>query len=184
MPLPTTYKCELGVTVRQVPRQYMHGGEQDVLLALVASVKPATMIEIGVNEGLTAQAVLRHITTIREYVGIDVGDDYRFEIPWQQRERPREPGKLVKSDPRFHLKLRGDEMPKAADVVFVDGDHGQHAVLADSIWATELVNPGGMIIWHDYGNPSVEVTEVLDQLHEEGRTISHVDGTWLAFERR
>jgi hypothetical protein len=28
------------------------------------------------------------------------------------------------------------------------------------------VRPGGIIIWHDYGNPTVEVTQVLDHLYD------------------
>jgi hypothetical protein len=56
-------------------------------------------------------------------------------------------------------------------------------VLADSIWASQIVTHGGLIIWHDYGNPTVEVTDVLDELQREGRDIQHVAGTWLAFER-
>lgn len=168
----------------ETTRQYMQPGEQEVLLGLVNSVRPHTMVEIGVNEGLTAQAVLRHIRTISHYVGIDIGDGYTFEIPAQQVERPDVPGKLVRHDPRFRFVLRGDAMPTAADVVFIDGDHGRAHVEEDSRWAAEVVRPGGMIVWHDYGNPTVEVTEVLDALQAGGRDIKQIVGTWLAFEER
>lgn len=165
----------------------MMRGEQEVLLALVNSVQPRRMIEIGVNEGLTAQAVLLAIESIERYVGIDVGPDYKFEIPAQQIERPAIPGRLVKHDPRFELVFREQgviDLQQPYDVVFIDGDHGRYAVLQDSVLAEHLVAPGGIIIWHDYGNATVQVTEVLDKLHASGRDIRNVEGTWLAFEHR
>jgi predicted O-methyltransferase YrrM len=183
--MKTISKSDLGVT-GSTTRKYMQPGEQEVLLALVASVAPKIMVEIGVNEGLTALAVLQHIPSIETYVGIDVDASYRFEIPAQQIERPNQPGVLVTGDPRFQLKMYGAAdatMPPAADVVFIDGDHGRKSVLTDSIYATALVRPGGIIIWHDYGNPTVEVTGVLNKL-QQSRDLVHVTGTWLVFERR
>ena len=181
--MKTITKSELGVTGFKT-RKYMQPGEQDVLLTLVAKVAPKIMVEIGVNEGLTARAMLVSIPSIEHYIGIDVGADYQFEIPAQRIERPAEPGALVKHDPRFQLILRGAELPTSADVVFIDGDHGKKAVLEDSLWAAAIVRHGGLIIWHDYGNPTVEVTLVLNHLLAQRRDIRHVEKTWIAFEQR
>jgi len=179
----TITKADLGITT-STTRKYMQPGEQDVLLALVASIKPRVFVEVGVNEGLTAQAVLCDCWSIEKYIGIDIDAAYQFEIPAQRSERPVEPGLLVKHDPRFELVLRGNPMPSEADVVFIDGDHGKKSVLTDSIWATAIVNRGGLIIWHDYGNPTVEVTQVLNKLDTHERELVHVEGTWLVFEQR
>lgn len=181
MSLPPILKSALGVR-GSTTRQYMQPGEQEVLLALLETVQPRVMVEIGVNIGLTARAVLENVVTIRRYIGIDVDADYLFEIPAQQSEHPAEPGMLVKDDPRFELRLRGTPLPTAANAVFIDGDHGRAAVLQDSVWAAEIITVGGIIIWHDYGNPTVEVTGVLDGLRAQGRKLWHVSGTWLAFE--
>ena len=173
------------VVKRPTTRMYMNPGELEVLMLLIFNVAPKIMVEIGVNEGITAKAMLSEIDTIERYIGVDVDHDYQFEIEAQQCERPVHPGLLVKDDPRFQLVLRGrDELPTEADVVFIDGDHGRHSVFDDSLWAGGIVRPGGLIVWHDYGNTSVEVTEVLDELAMEGRDIRHVAGTWLAFETR
>ena len=182
--MKTVSKYDFGITGPTVTRKYMQQGEQEVLLALVASIKPKVMVEIGVNEGITAKAVLEACPTIEHYYGIDVNAAYQFEIPAQQVEHPDEPGVLVKHDPRFHLILRGDLMPPEADVVFIDGDHGKKNVLADSLWAEAVVTHGGLIIWHDYGNPTVEVTGVLNRLDTHDRELHHVKGTWLVFEQR
>lgn len=189
MPLPCISKSELGVTDRVVKRVYMELGEQEALLALIDSVAPApeVVVEIGVNIGVTAKAVLGHVPSISRYIGIDVEAGYQFEGAWQQHDRPNEPGALVKNDPRFRLILRGNgkaaEMPQSSDVVFIDGDHGPHNVLQDSLWAASVVRPGGLIVWHDYLNTPAEVTGVLDQLHAEGRNLVHIAGTSLVFER-
>jgi predicted O-methyltransferase YrrM len=187
MTLPTISRAMLGVNGRKTVRQYMQPGEQEVLLALVFAAAPKIMVEVGVNEGLTAKAVLDNVVGIERYIGIDVDPDYQFEIAAQAVERPVHPGLLVRDDPRFHLWISGSPsavMTERADVVFIDGDHGRQAVLTDSIWAAAVVPPGGLIIWHDYGNPTVEVTQVLDVLRAQGRDIRRVEGTWLAFEWR
>jgi len=177
-------QIRLDPIARPATRMYMHPNEQGTILALLNGIRPRTVVEIGVNIGLTAQAVLENVQTIETYFGIDVDPNYQFEIPAQQIEYPGEPGRLVKGDPRFKLVLRGGLMPSYADVVFIDGDHGRKAVMVDSLWAAEIVAPGGMIIWHDYQNPTVQVTEVLDELHEKGRQLFHVANTWLVYERR
>ena len=181
--MKTVTRYDLGVT-SHTSRKYMHAGEQDVLIALISTIKPRTMIEIGVNEGITALAVLENVPSIERYIGIDVDSSYEFEIPAQRIERPGIPGVMVLDNPKFQLRLRGGEMPTEADVVFIDGDHGKRAVEADSIWATEIVTHGGLIIWHDYGNPTVEVTGVLNRLDDHHRELYHVEGTWLVFEQQ
>jgi predicted O-methyltransferase YrrM len=163
----------------------MQKGEQDILLWLVKSINPKVMVEIGVNYGLTAQAMLRSVRSIEQYIGVDVDADYEFEIEAQAKERPRDAGLFVDHDPRFRLVIRGkDKMPNHADVVFIDGDHGRNAVLQDSRWAAEVVGKNGLIVWHDYQNPTVEVTAALNELYAEGRKLTHVAGTWLVFECR
>ena len=182
-PMKTITKYDLGVT-GLTTRKYMQPGEQDILIALIKSIRPHTMVEIGLNEGLTAMAVLREIPSIEHYIGIDVDSAYQFEIPAQRIERVEHPGRLVSGDPRFELRFRGAEMPTEADVVFIDGDHGKKAVLQDSLWAETIVTRGGLIVWHDYGNPTVEVTGVLNRLDTHDRDLHHVEGTWLVFEQR
>jgi methyltransferase family protein len=172
-------------------RRYMNPGELEVLIALVRSVSPRHVIEIGVNAGRTAKAILANVPGIERYTGIDVLPGYVPEKVVQRREVPANPGEMVKDDARFQLVLRPggslDLTPwdlSFAEVVFIDGDHGHRAVERDSALATEIVRRRpGMIIWHDYHDlGTVDVKPVLDNLHRDGRNIVHVEGTWLAFE--
>jgi len=66
--------------------------------------------------------------------------------------------------------------------VFIDGDHSAAAVAHDSALAFAICQAGGVVIWHDYHTGlNVEVKPVLDRLAAEGRPITLVQGTWIAF---
>jgi predicted O-methyltransferase YrrM len=149
----------------KVSRKYMHAGELEILLSLLYHIQPKSMVEFGVNVGITANAVLHNFPDMEHYLGIDVEPNHAMEIAWQQNEIPMEPGSLVVNDPRFELVIRPSrrELRHRFDAAFIDGDHGFNAVISDYLTAVEIVNPGGIIIFHDYTNPTVMVTEALGQ---------------------
>jgi hypothetical protein len=157
----------------------------------VRSVEPKVMIEFGCNAGRTARNVLDHVPSLEHYIGIDAPFSHVPTLTQQVSERVLYPGLFVYEDPRFELivPLRGSldlgpqDLPPC-DVAFIDGDHSEHAVIHDSNLAFELVRPGGVIVWHDYGNQAVEVTQALDRLCSEGRLIEHVEESWIAFMRQ
>ncbi len=172
-------------------RYYMMDGELGFLLTMLDDIKPKRMIELGVNEGITARAVLDHIKSIEYYLGVDVPFNHVMPLPGQQPEVPQEPGRLVKDDRRFELLLRYngafDSLIVACDrfdVAFIDGDHSYKGVMDDYELARKVVlQPGGWIFFHDYNNPTVEVTRALDDLHLGGRNIVNAEGTWMAYEQ-
>lgn len=170
----------------------MNPGELEVLCALVASVKPSKVVEFGCNMGRTAKVLLREVPHIKSYIGVDVPPGYKFQCTVQRNEIPINPGYLAKDDTRFELILRDRgtyDLSRfdigTCDVVFIDGDHSYDAVIHDSLLAKAIVNPGGMIIWHDYhGMPTVGVRQALEEFHNEsGIRIQHVQDTWIAFHR-
>lgn len=172
-------------------RRYMNEGELEALVALVRSVTPKVMIEIGVNEGRTAKALLANVSSLDRYIGVDVLPGYVPAKDAQRREVPQHPGHMATGDAKFELLLKprgsldltATDLPRA-DVVFIDGDHGFEAVLHDTLLARRVVRPGGMIIWHDYhGLDTVDVRKVLERFAAAGSPIWHVASTWLAYER-
>lgn len=173
-------------------KRYMNPGELEVLVALVRSESPKTVVEIGVNEGRTAKALLQNVPGISRYIGIDVERDYVTALKVQRKEVPANPGWMAQSDGRFELvlKQRGSldleprDLPEC-DVVFIDGDHGHAAVEHDTALAKAIVRTGGLIIWHDYhALGTVDVADVLHGMQEQGQIVLHIDGTWIAFQRR
>jgi len=189
--LPTVSQNDFNIIRRFPSRQYMHDGELDLIVAILTQCRPKIMIEFGVNVGLTAQAVLKNVASIERYIGIDVLPGYQCILRGQQGEVPINPGFLVLEDERFSLllrkrgsfDLRPHDLPEA-DAIFIDGDHSYDAVMNDSALAQQRIRPGGVILWHDYGNPTVEVTAALDDVAmHDGRTILNIEGTWLALEK-
>lgn len=199
--LPTVAQSTLAVKPidwRGLTRRFMNAGELEVLIALVASVKPRSVVEIGVNAGRTAKAILANMPGIECYIGVDVLPGYEPLCTVQRGEIPDRPGELVAGDPRFVLVRReGGSLDLApadltrlcvngwADVFFIDGDHGAAAVSHDTRLAHACVRPGGIVIWHDYHDlGTVDVRAVLDDLFFCGAKLQHVENTWLVFERR
>jgi predicted O-methyltransferase YrrM len=181
--------AELGVApVRGPFSRYLGAHETAILLALIRSVAPKVMIEFGCNLGTTAARVLENVPSLKRYIGIDVPPHYSTALECQQSEVPGNAGRDAAHDPRFFLLMAPSQTLTAwhlepCNAVFIDGDHSEQAVLHESRLARRLVRKGGVIIWHDYQNPAVEVTAALDKLCEEGWPISCVKESWLAFMR-
>jgi predicted O-methyltransferase YrrM len=167
---------------------YLNASDTAALVALVASVEPKVMIEIGCNTGHTAAAILEAVATLEKYIGIDVAPDHVPTLLCQYSEVPSHPGHHAADDPRFFLLLQDSRTLmhsdlEPCDAVFIDGDHSLKAVLHDSNLARALVRPGGIIIFHDYGNDAVEATQAIDQLRADGWAIKPIENSWLAFMR-
>jgi len=168
--------------------QYLNARETSVLVHLVGRVNPCTMIEFGCNVGRTACRVLDNVPSIETYVGIDVPTLFRPVLHCQRNEVPARAGIEASDRDNFYLlecpggatELLENDLERC-EAVFIDGCHSEYGVLADSRLARALLKPGGVIVWHDYANPGVEVTRALDQLHAQGWPLQHVEGTWLAF---
>jgi predicted O-methyltransferase YrrM len=168
--------------------QYLNGYETSILLALVRSVRPRVMIEFGCNDGITAKRMLENLPSLQKYIGIDVPFGHNPTLLCQLTETPVNAGWCAADDPRFfYLEKRSqllctDDL-EPCDAVFIDGDHSCEAVMHESRLVRRLIRTPGLIAWHDYSNPAVEVTEALDTLHSEGWPINCVEGSWLAFMR-
>lgn len=72
---------------------------------------------------------------------------------------------------------------RRCSLVFVDGSHHHDYVMADSYRALEIVRPGGVILWHDYGIWE-DVTKALEELdRREKLGLSSIGGTSLVYWR-
>jgi len=173
-------------TIRGPFSFYLNGRETSLLTMLVDSVKPKVVLEFGCNVGMTAKRVLENIPGIERYVGVDVPFDHKTTLVCQSSEVPLHPG-CYADDPRFWLLIADRELThddlEPVDAVFIDGDHSFDGVMHDSRLARELIRSPGIIVWHDFLNPSVDVTKVLDQLSEEGWPIVGIKNSWLAFTK-
>jgi len=172
--------------------QYLNAQETSLLIALMRSActKPMTILEFGCNSGATANNIINNLPVTR-YIGVDVPHGHRTALECQQSEVRVHPGCRAAHHHEFWLLLRpGGSVTltpqdlEGCSAIFIDGDHSRDAVLHDSRLARALIQSPGIIIWHDAGNPSVEVDAALDILRSEGwPPIFQVENSWLAFAR-
>lgn len=67
------------------------------------------------------------------------------------------------------------------DLAFIDGCHDEYYVKNDTEKCFEILNPGGFMIWHDYGFIR-DVSKVVDRWAKQNhREIQVIAGTRLAF---
>lgn len=167
---------------------YLGHFETSLIVALMRGVGARTVIEFGCQAGRTTHVLLKSVPTIERYIGIDLPDGTPPTLKSQRSEVHPDPGYFARRDTRFELllpkggsqTLTAEDLPPA-DAVFIDGDHGEQTVRHDSELARAVVRQGGVIIWHDYENWSVEVTPVLDKLFAEGWPLVSIQSTWLVF---
>ena len=78
-----------------------------------------------------------------------------------------------------------DETPYAGscDVVFVDGSHAYSYVVSDTAKALRMVQPGGLVLWHDYSAGCPGVFRALNELATR-LPLVHVQGTTLVAYRQ
>jgi predicted O-methyltransferase YrrM len=117
----------------------------EFLAALVKMSKYDTILEIGVFEGETSQALIKALPKGGQYVGIDI-NDYRTDAT---KLYMAEGGKSID----FILGNSHDELghlPTAHfDLIFVDGDHSWDSIEPEFKLVEKLVSDGGVIAYHD-----------------------------------
>lgn len=158
---------------------------QAFITALADHFRPARVLELGINVGETAKAILDNAPYVREYIGVDRPD------MWYKRADSDRPGQLM-DDYRISILTPeggtrglqpGDIDP--VDFIFVDDDHTRAAVEFSTRLAYGLISRRGVIVWHDYNSPrDVGIREYLHEINERDRggRIVHIEKTWLAYE--
>lgn len=72
---------------------------------------------------------------------------------------------------------------KSCSLIFVDGSHSYEYALSDTLAARRMVEPGGIIVWHDYGIWG-GVTQALEEIESrEQMGLSNIRGTSLVIWR-
>jgi hypothetical protein len=63
---------------------------------------------------------------------------------------------------RDTVDVSAREVDRSFDFIFIDGGHGAPAVLADAVLSFNLLRPGGVIAFDDYGGGSLETKAGID----------------------
>mmetsp|Transcript_54526 Transcript_54526/g.100909 ORF Transcript_54526/g.100909 Transcript_54526/m.100909 type:complete len:439 (-) Transcript_54526:13-1329(-) len=118
------------------------------------------MVEVGVNNAITSDWVLSN-NPMLTFDGVDPWIDAE-DIREEAHARLKRFGTRVRLWQATSVEAANHFPEKSLDLVFIDGDHSQQAVLVDlRTWAPR-VKSGGLLAGHDLFNPAYEgVLEAL-----------------------
>lgn len=181
---PVTVHNAAGFT----PGTSLEVSELVLLLRLLDLVQAQRVLEIGTFTGLTTLNMARHRPTAH-VVTVDLPPGGMSKQPptgYRNQTEESELGKHFRDEASLNIHqllvdsttLEWDSLPGPFDLIFIDGCHHRAIVASDSRNALEQVAPGGLIVWHDYGQ-SKDVSDVVDQL-ANSHTIRALRGTRLA----
>jgi len=173
------------------------------ILALFARHCPAQSIilEIGTFDGRTTinMAINAPSDCVIYTLDLPAGNDTAFDVDARETQyiEKAESGARFKNNEKYApyrggiTQLLGDSGSfdfsayyGACSLIFVDGSHTYDYAKSDTLQAMQMVKPGGVILWHDYGIWE-GVTEALDELeatHQWG--LQHIRGTSLVMWRK
>jgi predicted O-methyltransferase YrrM len=163
---------------------------------IVKRVAPDNVFEIGTFNGRT---------TLNLAINAPAATVYTLDLPRAgvaSSEKPLHRHELVYAEKEVSgIKFLGTEMEKnivqlfgdsgsfdfmpyahKIDLIFIDGSHTFEYVVNDSLNALQMLKPGGVILWHDYGRWD-GVTAALNQLqrkHPSFAGLTRIEGTTLA----
>lgn len=160
-------------------------GDRRALYQLISALKPKNILEIGTHVGastLYIACALKSAGVTGRIVTADIVDVNDPQSgPWRRvglKQTPQDYAAQlgVAGVISFRQGTALDFMkatPERFDFIFLDGDHAAQAVYREVAAATRILNPGGVILLHDYypdGRP----------LFPDGSIIS---GPYRALER-
>ena len=198
--IPATRDVEL-VLPRAFDRKFgtsITAEEACHLAAITSALGARRILEIGTFDGNTALVLAANMKDPGEVVTVDLPPDFAIEnresLTYLDGEFNLTPRTQLARQYRSHplssriRQVYGDSaaldwstLGGPFDLVFIDGCHSEDYVRADSLHAMQVLNAGGVVIWHDYG-AIPEVSKVVDQLASESPALSvhSLEGTRLA----
>jgi hypothetical protein len=168
---------------------HMQFSELAIVVAVVRTLGATCFAEIGTFDGLTILNLLENCPDLRTIYTVDLPDGIQahkgagsvFHIDSVNASMIDSVniGHRFATHPRRNIviPIREDSalvsplhFPVEPEVFFIDGSHTFDYCWSDTQLARKVTSPGGVLIWHDYGNPKYlpGVTEALLRLSREG----------------
>jgi predicted O-methyltransferase YrrM len=165
-------------------------GDRRAIFYLVRALAPRSVLEIGTHIGASTVSIAAALREARsegliasaQLTTVDIADvNDRVIRPWTKFGSVRSPREMIE-------RMRADEWTgfvvqpaleylmhcgRSFDFIFLDGDHAAKAVYRELPAALKVLNPGGVILLHDF-------FPKLAPLWSDGSVIP---GPWLAAER-
>lgn len=164
-------------------------GDRRAIFVLVHGLRAASVIEVGTHIGASTLHIAAALSEISgttsidpRLVSVDIYDvNHPLTKPWLKRGARHSPAEVMHAsgfDSFVHFVVSDSleflrHSQEKADVIFLDGNHSGVAVYREVPAALKMLNPGGVILLHDY-------FPGLRPLWSNGSVIP---GPYLAIER-
>jgi hypothetical protein len=162
------------------------------LCMLVRLRRPRFVLELGTFDGNTALQLAANLDATSELVTVDLPPGAAMPVggyvfDYGCIDAPHR-GKLRFSGTEYERRIRlvhGNTLKldfaaacagRRPNFIFVDAGHSEECVRNDSRKSLEILAPGGMIAWHDYGQAWPGVYNYLNELADE-LALVHIAGT-------
>ena len=165
----TFAKADLGIAQKREEIQW--------LFELVRAAQPRVVLEIGLDFGGTFFLWSRAATPDAHLIAIDTRPVGRFGdwSPFSLVRRAFAVGSQRVSlvmDSDSHSETTRERVAnlldgRPIDFLFIDGDHSRNGVWQDFYMYSPLVNPGGLIAFHDISPTPAECTQGVARFWEE-----------------
>jgi predicted O-methyltransferase YrrM len=171
----------------------LDAGEIMVLCAVASFLRARNVLEIGTYDGNTALNLAANLRDGGCVTTIDLPPDWNgtfvYDVPndhWNVTDRQRigvqYRGTAYESRIRQVLgdsaRIDWQALNPPFDMIFIDGCHFREYVKADTTNSLRCLRPGGVVLWHDYGDIR-DVSRVVDDTARD-ITAYAIRGTRLA----
>ena len=114
--------------------------------------RPVRYLEIGVYEGRSATWMLENVLTHprSHLTGIDIFEIKRLKHRWLSNVVRSKQAKKITTITGYSQAVMRTLPLNSYDIIYIDGGHMAHDVLADATLAWDLLKTGGMLIFDDF----------------------------------
>lgn len=161
------------------------------LAAMVRFLQPRRVLQIGTFEGNTTLQLAANSPSDARVVTVDLPSDWDGEYarpvsaidanttPGSRGSQLRNSGLERKVRQIFEDSAKLDWKGIGPfDFILIDGCHTYDYVVSDTRQALEVISPGGVIVWHDYGMLE-DVSRAVDETSKT-MAVRAIEGTRLA----
>jgi predicted O-methyltransferase YrrM len=152
------------------------------LVRLTVKNKPnAVIVEVGCFDGVGSKTIVENMGLEARLYCIDHFQGAEYDITKRMVEHLGGPDAIYerweKNVGQKNIPLRVDAIRKSSlevaasgrftngiDLIYIDAGHTYKEVKEDITAWSKLINPGGIIAGHDYGNTFIGVKEAVDEL--------------------
>lgn len=174
------------------PLLSMFPTEVVVLASMVRTLKPKRLLEIGTFEGNTTINLIANAPPDARMVTVDLPPEWDGEYAQQVPSIHVNAAVGVQIGRQFLDSPYRDRVTQVFedsgtfdwtlhapyDFILIDGCHTYEYALSDTRNALEVLRPGGVVVWHDYGMLE-DVSRLVDEMSRQ-MLVRAIQGTRIA----